>query len=324
MKNIEIKTPIDDRARIETRLRELGARYEGTSQQKDTFFAVPRGWLKLREQTGRPAELISYVRSIDDAGPRGSDYDVVLVDDPRLIESLLVRVLPGGCVVHKQRSLWLVGHTRVHLDEVEELGEFLELETVLDGIDEAAARAEGERVIDALGLDRARFVSRPYAELSAGRSGSENADDRRFMELALAEARAAAERDGEVPVGAVLVRERDILARGRNEPLGERDPTAHAEIRALRRAARELGAARLPGTTLYVTLEPCLMCFGALIHARVERLVFAASDPKVGASRLLAMVPVGFYGLNHRIAVEGGLLATESAALLREFFRQRR
>jgi tRNA(adenine34) deaminase len=149
-------------------------------------------------------------------------------------------------------------------------------------------------------------------------------DDAAFMRRALDEARAAAA-EGEVPVGAVLVgADGALLATGRNGPVGAADPTAHAEVRALRAAGALLGVPRLPGTTLYVSLEPCLMCLGAMVHARVARLVYAASDPLVGAVALLRTVPVGRPGLNHRIAIEGGLLADESAELLRGFFRERR
>ncbi|MCU0231398.1 MAG: tRNA adenosine(34) deaminase TadA [Acidobacteria bacterium] len=148
-------------------------------------------------------------------------------------------------------------------------------------------------------------------------------DDVRFMRLALDRARAAAQA-GEVPVGAVLVHDGAVLGEGSNRLVAAADPTAHAEIVALRDAAARAGAARLPGSTLYVTLEPCLMCLGAMVHARIARLVHAAWDPKVGATKLFATVPVGFQGLNHRFEIEGGLLADESAELLRTFFRGKR
>lgn len=148
-------------------------------------------------------------------------------------------------------------------------------------------------------------------------------DDVTFMRAALEEARSAWTA-GEVPVGAVLVEGREILARGHNLTVTDADPTAHAEIVALRAAGRRLGVPRLPGTTLYVTLEPCLMCLGALVHSRVHRAVFAAADPKIGASGLLSTLPVGFYGLNHTLVVEPGPRAEEAASLLREFFRERR
>lgn len=144
-----------------------------------------------------------------------------------------------------------------------------------------------------------------------------------FMRLALDCAREAGE-SGEVPVGAVLVDEAGtVLAMAGNSPIAEHDPTAHAEIRALRAAGRLVGNYRLPGTTLYVTLEPCAMCTGALVHARVARIVYGAPDPKTGACGSvfdLARAPQ----LNHAIEVTGGMLAEESAALLREFFAARR
>ncbi len=146
--------------------------------------------------------------------------------------------------------------------------------------------------------------------------------DLRWMEIALDEARRAAEA-GEVPVGAVVVREGIELARAHNAPIGECDPTAHAEVLALRRAARTCREYRLPGTTLYTTVEPCALCMGAALHARVERIVYAAADPKAGAAGSvvdLSAVPA----FNHRIVVEGGLLAERSAALLRSFFAARR
>ncbi len=128
---------------------------------------------------------------------------------------------------------------------------------------------------------------------------------------------------GEVPVGAVLVSEGAVVARAANAPIASHDPTAHAEIIALRAAGQALGNYRLPGCSLYVTLEPCAMCVGALVHARVERVVFAAPDPKTGACGSvfdLAASP----RQNHRLTVIGGVLAEESAALLRRFFAERR
>jgi tRNA(adenine34) deaminase len=142
------------------------------------------------------------------------------------------------------------------------------------------------------------------------------------MELALTEAHLAAEA-GEVPIGAVLVCEGEIVARGQNRVLRDVDPTAHAEIVALRAAAAALGNYRLPGCTLYVTLEPCAMCAGAVIHARLARLVFAAADPKAGAVGSVLAV-VNHPQLNHQMLVGQGILAEESAELLRSFFRERR
>ena len=149
-----------------------------------------------------------------------------------------------------------------------------------------------------------------------------DARDIHWMQHALALARRA-EAEGEVPVGAVVVRDDQLLGEGWNRPIADTDPTAHAEIVALRAAARAVGNYRLPRATLYVTLEPCLMCTGAMVHARIERLVFGASDPKRGAAGGM-FDAFDIPGLNHRVAVEGGALATECAGLLQEFFRRRR
>ena len=146
--------------------------------------------------------------------------------------------------------------------------------------------------------------------------------DLEAMQAALVEARLAAEA-GEVPIGAVLVQDGAILGRGQNRVLRDVDPTAHAEIVALRAAASELGNYRLTGCTLYVTLEPCAMCAGAMIHARLARLVFAAADPKAGAAGSVLSV-LNHPLLNHQMQVEQGILADESAELLRSFFRERR
>jgi tRNA(adenine34) deaminase len=142
------------------------------------------------------------------------------------------------------------------------------------------------------------------------------------MQAALTEARVAAEA-GEVPIGAVIVRAGTILARGQNRVLCDADPTAHAEIVALRAAATTLGNCRLDGCTLYVTLEPCAMCAGAMIHARLDRLVFAAADPKAGAAGSVLTV-LNHPQLNHQMQVEQGILGDEAAELLRSFFRERR
>ena len=147
-------------------------------------------------------------------------------------------------------------------------------------------------------------------------------EDLEAMQAALAEARLAGEA-GEVPIGAVVIHEGAILARGQNRVLRDLDPTAHAEIVALRAAAAALGNYRLPGCTLYVTLEPCAMCAGAMIHARIDRLVFAAADPKAGAAGSVLLV-VNHPQLNHRMQVEQGILGDEAAELLRSFFRERR
>ena len=146
--------------------------------------------------------------------------------------------------------------------------------------------------------------------------------DRRFMERALDLARAA-EAAGEVPVGAVLVRDEAVLGEGHNRAVRDHDPSAHAEVIALREAGRRVGNYRLPDSTLYVTLEPCCMCVGAIVHARVGRVVFAADDPKTGAAggRFDLLVSPAH---NHRVVVECGLAEDAAAALLVDFFRRRR
>jgi tRNA(adenine34) deaminase len=146
--------------------------------------------------------------------------------------------------------------------------------------------------------------------------------DHDAMQAALAEARLAAEA-GEVPIGAVVVQNGAILARGQNRVIRNLDPTAHAEVIALRNAAGAIGNYRLIDCTLYVTLEPCAMCAGAMIHARIERLVFAAADPKAGAAGSVLSV-INHPQLNHQMRVEPGILANESAEILRTFFRERR
>lgn len=146
--------------------------------------------------------------------------------------------------------------------------------------------------------------------------------DTDYMGLALECARGAAAA-GEVPVGAALVREGTLVATGANAPIGGNDPTAHAEVQALRAAAQTLGNYRLTDTTLYVTLEPCIMCAGAIVHARVGRLVYGCTDPRAGAAGSVFSV-FESSALNHRVDVAGGLLAEECGALLRRFFRQRR
>lgn len=147
--------------------------------------------------------------------------------------------------------------------------------------------------------------------------------DERYMRRAL-ELAACAEAEGEVPVGAVLVGPGgEVLAEAWNRPIAACDPTGHAEIRALRAAGEAVGNYRLPGTTLYVTLEPCPMCAGAMVHARVGRVVYGAADPRTGAAGTvfdLLRAPQ----LNHQAAVTGGVLATECGELLRRFFQARR
>ena len=141
---------------------------------------------------------------------------------------------------------------------------------------------------------------------------------RRALELAR-----RAEAAGEVPVGAVVVRAGEVLGRGFNSPISSNDPTAHAEVAALRDAAKRVGNYRLPGAHLYVTVEPCLMCAGALVHARLARLVYGAPEPKSGAVASNGRV-LETAGLNHRVTVLGGVLAAECAELLVGFFGSRR
>ncbi|MCX7162586.1 MAG: tRNA adenosine(34) deaminase TadA [Betaproteobacteria bacterium] len=147
-------------------------------------------------------------------------------------------------------------------------------------------------------------------------------DDSGFMGLALDLARQAGAA-GEVPVGALIVSEGEILGRGFNQPIGRHDPTAHAEVMALRDAAAHLGNYRLPGCTLYVTLEPCAMCAGAIMHARLDRIVFGARDPKTGAAGSVIDL-FAEARLNHHTAVVAGVRADECASLLSGFFAARR
>ena len=151
---------------------------------------------------------------------------------------------------------------------------------------------------------------------------SSSETDAHWMRQALAQAQAAGQA-GEVPVGAVVVRGGEVIATGRNAPVQGHDPTAHAEIMALRAAAQRLGNYRLEGCTLYVTLEPCAMCSGAMLHARVPRVVFGAADPKTGAAGSVVDL-FASPQLNHQTQVQGGVLANECAALLAAFFRERR
>lgn len=151
---------------------------------------------------------------------------------------------------------------------------------------------------------------------------ADGARDGAFMRIALGHAAAAGE-GGEVPVGAVLVRGEDIIATGANKPIASHDPTAHAEIQALRAGGQALGSYRLNDTTLYVTLEPCVMCASAIVHARVRRLVFGAWDARAGGAGSITNV-FTLPGLNHRVDVFGGVLMDDCARLLQEFFVQRR
>ncbi len=157
-------------------------------------------------------------------------------------------------------------------------------------------------------------------------TGNEMIPDEFWMQRALTLARRA-EREGEVPVGAVLVLPDDsggeLVAEGWNQPIGQCDPSAHAEIVALRRGARAVGNYRLPDTTLYVTLEPCAMCAGAIVHARVARVVYGAADPRTGAAGSVFSV-LNDPRNNHRPAVTGGVLEESAAGMLRSFFRARR
>jgi tRNA(adenine34) deaminase len=142
-----------------------------------------------------------------------------------------------------------------------------------------------------------------------------------MMRLALDEAKNALHL-GEVPIGAVLARDREVLAVGFNQPIRAVDPTAHAEVVAIRKAARELDNYRLPGTTLYVTVEPCMMCVGAIVQARIATLVYGASEPKFGA--IESLFDLEQIGLPHRLAVVSGVLAPDCRKLLQEFFQYRR
>lgn len=143
-----------------------------------------------------------------------------------------------------------------------------------------------------------------------------------WMQRALELARQA-EASGEVPVGAVLIQDEQIIGEGWNQPIGSHDPSAHAEMRALRQAAQRLSNYRLPDTTLYVTLEPCVMCAGAIIHARVKRVVFGAPDPKTGAAGSVFDILTSDRH-NHRVEICGGVMARECGAVLRDFFKAKR
>lgn len=147
-------------------------------------------------------------------------------------------------------------------------------------------------------------------------------DDAFFMAQALEQAQKAWDSE-EVPVGAVLVRDGEVVAVGFNQPIGSHDPTAHAEIMALRAAAQVLGNYRLPGCDLYVTLEPCAMCAGAMMHARLSRVIFGAQDPKTGACGSIIDL-FAQENLNHHTEVVGGVLAQQCGTLLKNFFAQRR
>lgn len=153
-------------------------------------------------------------------------------------------------------------------------------------------------------------------------SEADSLHDEDFMRLALAAAKQASD-EGEVPVGAVLVREGEVIATGFNRPIGQHDPSAHAEIAALRLGATALANYRMPGCTLYVTLEPCAMCAGAMMHARLARVVYGAADPKTGACGSVVNL-FAEEKLNHHTRVTGGVLAAECSTMLSAFFAERR
>jgi len=146
--------------------------------------------------------------------------------------------------------------------------------------------------------------------------------DRQFMQQALEQAELAA-LAGEVPVGAVIVRNGEVISKAFNKPITNHDPSAHAEMLALRQAALSAENYRLPGTTLYVTLEPCTMCAGAILHARVDRVVYGAVDAKTGAAGSVLDV-FSSKQINHQTVIEGGMMAEECGQLLRDFFKERR
>ncbi len=149
-----------------------------------------------------------------------------------------------------------------------------------------------------------------------------NERDLEFMRLALEQAQLA-KASGEVPVGAVLVSNDQVIAAGHNQPITQNDPSGHAEILALRAAGQNLGNYRLPDTTLYVTLEPCMMCSGAIMHARVSRLVYGARDPKTGCVHSVLNL-FDNQQLNHHTIVDGGILENQCAQVLKDFFKERR
>jgi tRNA(adenine34) deaminase len=187
------------------------------------------------------------------------------------------------------------------------------------------------RMMPSLGASRAMTSEEKYTDdalASVRRQSSavtdlaETSTDALFMLRALELARTA-EAAGEVPVGAVVVKDGAIIGEGWNRPITTRDPSAHAEMIAMRAAAHALGNYRLLDTTLYVTLEPCAMCAGAMVHARVKRLVYAATDPRAGAAGSVFNI-VQHAALNHRLEVCGGLMAEECGTVLRTFFTSRR
>ena len=158
--------------------------------------------------------------------------------------------------------------------------------------------------------------------MSASNKHSAESHDIQYMREALRQAKRGY-REKEVPVGAVVVHDGEIVARAHNRPVHLNDPSAHAEILALRRAGRKLGNYRLPGCTLYVTIEPCAMCVGAIVQARIRRLVVGAMDPKAGACGS-ALAVLNDRKLNHQVVFDNGILQADCAAILRQFFRERR
>jgi tRNA(adenine34) deaminase len=147
--------------------------------------------------------------------------------------------------------------------------------------------------------------------------------DEKFMKAAFEEAFKAKEHD-EVPIGAVVVKDKEVLGRGFNRPILTSDPTAHAEIIAMREAALVSGNYRLTGCTLYVTIEPCMMCLGAMIHARIKRLVYGSDDPKAGAVSWLEMIQESEAGLNHKLDISSGVMKKRCAGIVRNFFLSKR
>ncbi len=147
------------------------------------------------------------------------------------------------------------------------------------------------------------------------------ADDEFFILQALKEAKKSAKK-GEVPVGAVVVSGNEVLSRAHNDSIAKSDPTAHAEMRAIRKACQKRKNYRLPDCDLYVTLEPCSMCLGAIVHSRIKRLIFGAYDPKGGAVQSIMKFP--FARMNHSVEVKGGILAEECGRILKDFFKQKR
>ena len=146
--------------------------------------------------------------------------------------------------------------------------------------------------------------------------------DQQYMRMAIEQAQLAAQ-SGEVPVGAVLVKDGQVISRAFNKPIANHDPSAHAEMLALREAALAEENYRIPGSTLYVTLEPCAMCSGAMLHARIDRVVYGASDPKTGAAGSVLDI-FASKQINHQTSVEGGIMSEECGQLLRDFFKGRR